>query len=174
MAKQASAQEIIPSTDESVTLQFLTFTIGAESYGVDIMKVREIKGWEEVTRLPNSPEYMRGVMNLRGIIIPIFDLRARFGMGLTHAHDKNVVIILAVGQRTVGILVDAVSDILTTSSSEIKPPPSMDTIDAEYLNGLISIHDRMVAILDAEHLFKEDSLELADAMAGRESITQDK
>lgn len=145
------------------SLQFLTFTVGKEEYGVDIMSVREIKGWSEVTRLPNSPEYMRGVMNLRGIIIPIFDLRTRFSMGQTDAHEKNVVIILAVGERTIGILVDTVSDILTTTSSEIKSPPStMDGADAEFVMGLISLDNRMVAVLDVEKLFTRATLEKAE------------
>jgi len=100
-------------------LQFLTFTVNAEEYGVDIMTVREIKGWTEITHLPNSPEYMRGVMNLRGLIIPIFDLRARFKRELTEASVKHVVIILAVRERNIGILVDTVSDILTVNEGDI-------------------------------------------------------
>lgn len=148
-------------------VQFLTFTIGEEEYGVDIMKVREIKAWTEATRLPNSPEYMLGVMNLRGLIIPIFDLRCRFGMGHTKAHEKNVVIIIAVGSRTIGILVDTVSDILTTHSSEIKPAPKMETVEDEYLNGLISIEERMVALLDVEYLFNEDELKTAETAASK-------
>src|ERR1700759_4836176 len=106
--------------------QFLTFTVQGAEYGVDIMTVREIKGWTETTRLPNSPDYMRGVMNLRGLIIPIFDLRARFGKGLTQADVKNVVIILAVTGRNIGILVDSVSDILTVDPGEIKAAPEME------------------------------------------------
>lgn len=151
--------------DDSVSLQFLTFSVGSETYGVDIMTVREIKGWEEVTRLPNSPVHMRGVMNLRGLIIPIFDLRARFGLGQTDANEKNVVIILAIAGRIVGILVDAVSDILTTNSSEIKPPPNMETVDAEFLNGLISVEERMVVLLNVEKLFDSKTLEAAEALA---------
>lgn len=146
-------------------LQFLTFTVGREEYGVDIMKVREIKAWSDVTRLPNAPDYMRGVMNLRGLIIPIFDLRCRFGMGRTDAHEKNVVIILAVGSRTIGILVDTVSDILSTQASEIKPAPKMETVDDEFLNGLISINERMVALLDVDYLFDKDVIESASKVA---------
>ncbi len=134
--------------------QFLTFKIDNEEYSVDIMTVREIKGWTETTRLPNSPEFMRGVMNLRGLIIPIFDLRARFGRGLTNATPKHVVIILAVGDRNVGILVDAVSDILNAASDQIKPAPTSDTqVSAEFISGLISIDDRMVVLLSVDQLF---------------------
>jgi purine-binding chemotaxis protein CheW len=163
-------QTQLSETQKSVSanaaqLQFLTFTVGREEYGVDIMKVREIKAWSDVTRLPNAPEYMRGVMNLRGLIIPIFDLRSRFGMGKTDAHEKNVVIILAVGSRTIGILVDTVSDILSTHASEIKPAPKMETVDDEFLNGLISINERMVALLDVDYLFDKDVIESANKIA---------
>ncbi len=142
--------------------QFLTFTVQKEEYGVDIMTVREIKGWTETTRLPNAPEFMRGVMNLRGLIIPIFDLSARFNHGLTEATPKHVVIILAVKDRNIGILVDAVSDILDASSEQIKPAPTADnTTDSAFINGLISVADRMVVLLDVEHLFSTQQLEMA-------------
>lgn len=148
------------------SMQFLTFTVGEEEYGVDIMSVREIRGWAETTRLPNSPSYMRGVINLRGIIIPIFDLRSRFGMGTTEAHEKNVVIILAVGERTIGILVDTVSDILTINAGEIKPAPSMETnIDDAYVDGLISVDERMVVLLEINNLFDNETLEVAQKVA---------
>jgi purine-binding chemotaxis protein CheW len=141
--------------------QFLTFTVSDEVFGVDIMKVREIKGWQEVTRLPNSPEYLRGVMNLRGVILPIFDLRCRFGLGLTNAESKHVIIIIALEKRSIGILVDTVSDILTVSSQEVKAAPSMEgssTIDEKYVNGLISVDQRMVILLDMERLFESEAV----------------
>lgn len=142
--------------------QFLTFTVEHEEYGVDIMTVREIKGWTETTRLPNAPEFMRGVMNLRGLIIPIFDLRARFNRGLTEATPKHVVIILAVRERNIGVLVDTVSDILDVSADEIKPAPNADTaIDAAYISGLISLESRMVVLLNIEHLFDAPQIEKA-------------
>lgn len=148
------------------TQQFLTFTVGGKEYGVDIMTVREIKGWSETTRLPNSPEYMRGVMNLRGLIIPIFDLFARFTGNQTTASVKHVVIILAVGERNIGILVDAVSDILTVSSKDIQPAPDMDTrVDAQFINGLISLENRMVVLLEVKNLFDAKDLESGPAMA---------
>lgn len=141
--------------------QFLTFTIGDEVFGVDIMKVREIKGWQEVTRLPNSPEYLRGVMNLRGVILPIFDLRCRFGLGLTQAESKHVIIIIALAKRSIGILVDTVSDILTVGTEEVKPAPAMEgsnSIDEKYVGGLISVEERMVILLDMERLFESEAL----------------
>lgn len=143
------------------TRQFLTFAVDGEEYGVDIMTVREIKGWTETTRLPNSPEYLRGVMNLRGVIVPIFDLRNRFGKGITQADKNSVYIILAVGDRNVGILVDAVSDILTVNTSDVKSAPDMENRqDANFINGLISLEQRMVVLLSIDKLFGEDVEEL--------------
>lgn len=134
--------------------QFVTFTIDDEEYGLDIMAVREIKAWAGATRLPNAPAHMRGVINLRGLIVPVFDLRARFGAAMTEATKLHVVIILAVGARIVGVLVDAVSDILDVSARAIQPVPRLDrTIDADFLSGLISVEERMVALLDADALF---------------------
>lgn len=136
------------------TEQFITFTIGAEEYGVDIMSVREIKGWAATTALPNSPPYVRGVINLRGIIVPIFDLRARFGLGATETTKTHVVIIVAVQNRIIGILVDAVSDILTIPSGDIRSVPDMDrSIDDAFLDGLVAVGTRMVAIIALDRLF---------------------
>lgn len=144
------------------TLQFLTFTLGKEEYGIDIMSVREIKAWSDCTRLPNSPKYMLGVMNLRGTIIPIFDLRARFSGEFTEINPKNVIIVVALGTRLIGVLVDTVSDIVDTSPGDIKPPPSADlSIDERYVQGLISLEERMIVLLDIEHLFDQDLVEHA-------------
>lgn len=140
--------------------QFITFTVGEQEYGVDIMSVREIKGWVETTLLPNTPEYMRGVLNLRGVIVPIFDLRCRFGLGETEATNLHVIVIIAVKDRMVGILVDTVSDILTVSSSDIRDVPKMETlIEEEYLSGLVTIEERMVALLNQERLFDAQVIE---------------
>ncbi|RED54074.1 purine-binding chemotaxis protein CheW [Aestuariispira insulae] len=148
--------------------QFVTFTIGKEEYGVDIMAVREIKGWSDTTQLPNTPEYMRGVLNLRGLIVPIFDLRCRFSGRFTEVTPLHVIIIVAVGDRMIGILVDTVSDILSITSSEIRAVPKMDRrIDDQYLTGLVNVKDRMVALLDVERLFR--SQELNDGFAAAQS-----
>ncbi len=139
------------------TQQFLTFKIGEAEYGVDIMSVREVKGWTATTRLPNRPEYVLGVLNLRGLIVPIFDLRCRFGQGLTEASEKHVMIIIAVDNRIAGALVDAVSDILTVTSDEVKPPPSGDLeIDDQFVHGLIAVEKRMVILLDMKKLLCAD------------------
>lgn len=149
--------------DQDSIQQFLTFTIGEEEYGVEIMKVREIKGWTETTRLPNSPDFMKGVINLRGVVIPIFDLRGRFSMGETNPDEKNVVIIIAVGERLIGVLVDAVSDILSVSEDQIRPAPKMETkLDEKFVSGLISVDEKMVVVLDVENLFDSEILKEAE------------
>ena len=149
-----------PKTDQPAgdfgggdTQQFVSFTVGAEEYAVDIMQVREIKGWTDVTVLPNQPSHMRGVLNLRGLIVPIVDLRARFGAARTEATPMHVVVIVAIGERIVGVLVDKVSDILTVAVSEIREVPDMDgRHDQEFLRGLVTAHDRLVAILAIDRL----------------------
>lgn len=151
-----SREMLKPGVGRGDQRQFLTFTVGSEEYGVDIMTVREIKGWNDTTRLPNTPEYLRGVMNLRGLIIPIFDLRARFTGQLTDATPKHVTIVLAAGDRTVSILADTVSDILTVNSDDIKSAPEVDTtVDQRYVTGLIAVESRMVVLLDIERLLSK-------------------
>jgi purine-binding chemotaxis protein CheW len=146
--------------------QFLTFTIGDDEYGVDIMNVREVKGWTDITRLPNTPSYVRGVLNLRGIIIPIFDLRTRFCGTHTEATPKHVVIVLALQDRTIGILVDAVSDILTIASGEIKTAPETGAEKSQrFISGLISAEGRMVVLLSLEELLQADIDALTEPIA---------
>ena len=145
--------------ESGVTVQFVSFKVDESEYGIDIMAVREIQGWVNVTNLPNTPEYVRGVLNLRGVIVPIFDLRCRFGNGLTDATPLHVVIIVAVGDRTMGLLVDAVSDILTINSEEILPVPEIEARgDQRFLNGLITVQERMVALLEIDRLFDIEEL----------------
>ncbi len=140
--------------------QFISFKIGGEEYAIDIMAVREIKGWTETTTLPNQAQHILGVMNLRGTIVPVFDLRCRFGMGLTEATRSHVVIIVAVQDRIVGLLVDAVSDILTIDSSEIRPVPEMDRgVATDFLSGIVSVNESMVVILSLEELFSRAGMD---------------
>lgn len=146
----------VASTEEAAsrTMQCITFRIGKEEYGVDIMAVREIKGWTPVNRLPNSPHHVRGVINLRGLMVPVYDLRARFGGGETETTRTHVTIIVKMGERVFGVLVDAVSDILAITEDQIKPAPDVEaTEDCSYISGLVSIKDRMVALLDLDRLF---------------------
>lgn len=163
MSNGGEGREVEALTSEK--RQYITFTIGEEEYGVDIMAVREIKAWTETTHLPNTPEFMRGVLNLRGLIVPIFDLRCRFGMGLTETTSMHVVIIVQVEKRMVGMLVDTVSDILSISEDAIQDVPKMDrNIDDEYLSGLVTVKERMVALLDAGLLFNPQSIEAGVAL----------
>lgn len=151
-------------------LQFITFTIGAEEYGIDIMVVREIKGWTETTMIPNAPAHVRGVVNLRGVIVPIFDLRARFGMGLTDPSKMHVVIIVAAGSRTIGLLVDTVSDIIAIDPKAIRPVPEMGLpSEDQFLDGLVAMEDRMVTLVSLAGLFSSQAVEPTERDARRAS-----
>jgi purine-binding chemotaxis protein CheW len=141
----------------ATTRQFITFTLGAEEYGVDIMMVREIKGWTETTALPKAPHYVRGVINLRGIIVPILDLRARFGMGVTVPTPMHVVIIVKTDIRTSGLLVDTVSDIVSVEPEAVRPVPELGMpIEDQYLEGLVALDDRMVTLVSLNSLLALD------------------
>lgn len=146
---------------ETAIRQFISFTIGDEEYGADIMAIREIKGWTETTVLPNTPPYIRGVINLRGAIVPILDLRARFTGELTAAGPRHVIIVVAVGSRVAGILVDAVADIIAIAADAIQPVPQLETAAAGFLAGLVNVDGRMVALLDLGHVFDFDTAMVA-------------
>ncbi len=155
----AIASTADPSEADMEAAQFITFSIGNEEFGVDIVTVQEIKGWTATTNLPSAPSYMLGVLNLRGIIVPICDLRARFGLGDTIPSKNHVIVIVMVSDRIIGILVDAVSDILTVGASRIRPVPEMGgNIDQRFLSGLVAVDNRMVALLELKLLFDLDGL----------------
>jgi purine-binding chemotaxis protein CheW len=139
--------------------QLITFTLGNEEYGVDIMAVREIKVWSKTTPLPNTPESVMGVINIRGVILPIFDLRHRFYGVRTDPTSTHVVIVVAVDERTVGILVDTVSDIVSVKSAEVRAVPETNTKGSAYLGGLVTVGDRMVALIKPEKLFEHDTVD---------------
>ena len=144
--------------------QFISFKIGDEEYGVDIMAIREIKGWTDTTELPDSPPHLRGVINLRGAIIPVFDLRARFSGQLTEATPRHVTIVVTVGRRVLGILVDAVADIITVAAGDIQPVPELERGErSRFLSGLVTVEGRMVALLDLESMLQSDLEAAADA-----------
>ncbi len=132
------------------SMQLIAFLIGEQVYGVEITTVREIRAWNGATPLPNTQEYVRGVINLRGTIVPIFDLRARFGDGVTSPTKNHVVVVMSVGEKWVGILVDAVSDILSVSKSEVHPVPEGDNLDSELLNGIVTHDNKMVGLIDLD------------------------
>lgn len=139
--------------------QFLSFRVGAEDYAIDILRVREIRGWTRTTVLPNQPDYVLGVMNLRGAIVPVFDLSCRFGRGLTQATPKHVVIVVSVGERLMGLLVDQVSDILNATSGHIGPVPETSIVpEHDYLAGILTIDEAMVVLLSLDALFTSITL----------------
>lgn len=149
-------QGVNPNSSQQ-SIKFLTFNLGNAEYAVDIMIVKEIRGWSATTRLPNANNALCGVINLRGNIVPIFDLKVRFGQEGSEPSGKNVFIIFSVGNRTVGVVVDAVSDILDVTSEQIKQSPTADTeLDDKYISGLISLEQRMVIVLDMAKLFCEE------------------
>jgi len=144
--------------DESVrataaSTEFISFAVGGEQYGVNIMAVREIKDWSAITQLPNQPGYMRGVLNLRGVIVPIIDLRCRFGNGLTDATPMHVIIVIQIDGETVGLLADRVLDIIAVDPSQIQPVPKVSN-DARtgFLSGLVAIEKTMIALIDLKSL----------------------
>lgn len=132
------------------TIQLIAFSIGEQVYGVEITTVREIRAWNGATPLPRTREFVRGVINLRGTIVPIFDLRARFGDGLTETTKNHVVVVMSVGEKWVGVLVDAVSDILTVPRDDVHDVPEGDTMDAELLTGIVTHDDKMVGLIDLQ------------------------
>lgn len=146
--------------------EFLTFKLGAQQYGVDILKVQEIRGWEDVTALPDTPPHIKGVINLRGTIVPVLDLRIKFRLSEPVYDRFTVMIILNLGSRTVGIVVDGVSDVVQLPAEHIRPAPPLGAgIDARYLIGVGVIENRMVLLLDIERLLGAQDLALLDQAA---------
>ena len=144
--------------------EFLTFTLGKEEYGLDILKVQEIRGYDAVTAIANSPAFIKGVINLRGIIVPIVDMRIKFNLGKVEYNEYTVVIILNVAKRVVGMVVDGVSDVITLASEQIKPAPEFGSaFDTRYLTGLGTVDDRMLILVDIEKLMGSRDMELMDS-----------
>jgi purine-binding chemotaxis protein CheW len=137
--------------------QFLTFMLAGEEYGVDILRVQEIKGWDSVTPIPNTPDFIRGVINLRGTIVPIIDLRMRFSMESIEYGNTTVVIVLKVrsesAERTMGFIVDAVSDVYNVAPEQVKPKPDFgEAVRTDFVKGLASVDEKMVILLDIDNL----------------------
>ncbi|MBZ4201695.1 MAG: chemotaxis protein CheW [Methylovulum sp.] len=144
--------------------QYLSFTLGKEEYGVDILRVQEIRSWEPVSRIPNVPPYEKGVVNLRGSIVPIIDLRERFKLKSADYTLLTVVVVLQIGDikktRTMGVVVDSVSDVITVDKAQIQSAPDFGTkISNEFINGLVSVNERMVMLLDVDKLLKLEELD---------------
>lgn len=148
----------------SGTNEVLAFKLGEEEYGIDILKVQEIRGYDTVTRIANAPAFIKGVVNLRGVIVPIVDMRIRFNLGDPSYNQFTVVIILNVAGRIVGMVVDSVSDVITLSPEQIKPAPEMGTaLDTDYLIGLGTIDARMIILVDIDRLMSSADMGIADA-----------
>ncbi len=151
------------STNTAAGGEFLTFTLGAEEYGMDILKVQEIRGYDAVTAIANTPPFIKGVINLRGIIVPIVDLRIKFNLGKVDYDQFTVVIILNLGTRVVGVVVDSVSDVLTLVHEQIKAAPTLSTsLDTRYIMGLGTVDQRMLILVDIEKLMSSKDMELME------------
>jgi purine-binding chemotaxis protein CheW len=139
--------------------QFISFAIGDDQYGVDIMSVREIKGWTDITHLPKQPDYVRGVLNLRGAIVPIVDLRCRFGQGLTETTPLHIVIIVQVDGRQIGLIGDRVLDIVSVEASDIQAVPrTTQNGTTDFLSGLVTLDNGMIALIDLTHLLSTENV----------------
>ena len=138
--------------------EFISFAVGDEQYGVNIMAVREIKDWSVITQLPNQPDYMRGVLNLRGVIVPIIDLRCRFGQGLTEATPLHVIIIVQIEHQLVGLLADRVSDIISIDTAKIKSVPKVaQSARLDFLSGIVTVENSMIALIELSNLISHQT-----------------
>lgn len=143
--------------------EFLSFVLGDEQYALDIMAVKEIRGYEPVTKIANAPPFIKGVLNLRGDIVPIVDLRIKFSVGEATYNEFTIVIMLNVCNRIVGIVVDAVSDVIKLTTDDIKPPPEFGVaFDTQFLHGLAEVNEAMIIIVNIESLISSESLALFD------------
>lgn len=141
--------------------EFLTFTLGEEEYGVEILKVQEIRGWEVPTNIANAPDFIKGVINLRGVIVPIVDMRIKFKLGAANYDQFTVVIILNVAGRVVGMVVDGVSDVINLSADQIRPTPEFGGgLDTKYIIGLGTLDERMLILMDIERLMTSKDMAL--------------
>ncbi|KDE39109.1 Positive regulator of CheA protein activity (CheW) [Nitrincola lacisaponensis] len=154
------------SINQNLMQEFLTFTLGEEEYAIDILKVQEIRGYDAVTRIANTPDYIKGVINMRGVIVPVVDMRLKFHLGNATYDQFTVMIILNLGQRIVGMVVDSVSDVIALNPEEIRPAPDFgSTFDTQYLLGLASVGERMAIVVDIEKLMTSQDMGLIDQLA---------
>ena len=153
-------------TTKETTIEVLAFKLGDEEYGIDILKVKEIREQDPVTRIANAPDFIKGVVNLRGIVVPIVDLRKRLRFNIREHDQVTVVIVLNFANRTIGMVVDSVSDVVRIGPDDIRPAPQMGTgFDANFLLGLGTIDDRMLILIDIERLFSSEELGLIERAA---------
>ncbi len=137
--------------------QFLTFILGVEQYGVEILKVQEIRGYSAVTPIPNTPPHIKGVINLRGTVVPVVDLRTKFSMDSAEYSKFTVIIVVTVGRKVVGLVVDAVSDVLDIPAAEMRATPDLGArVDTRFISGMATTGERMTVLLDIDRLLSED------------------
>lgn len=166
-----AADEIMEHVADKEFKELLTFFLAGEEYGVDILRVQEIKGWDTVTNIPNTPDYIRGVINIRGSIVPIIDMRLRFNLQMKEYDATTVVIVLNVintgkANRTMGVVVDAVSDVYNVPIDDVKASPDFGTaVDTEFVTGLATIDEKMIIVLDIDHMLNAAELEVIDTIA---------
>ncbi|MBU2642650.1 MAG: chemotaxis protein CheW [Thiobacillus sp.] len=166
MSYTTQTQTSIYSSEKDAADEFLAFTLGGEEYGINILRVQEIRGYEPVTRIANAPAFIKGVVNLRGTIVPIVDMRIKLGLGSPTYDPLTVVIILNIAGRVVGMVVDSVSDVTTLSAEQLKPAPEINTsFDNDFLIGLGTLGDRMLILVDIDKLMSSTEMGLFDPSA---------
>ncbi|ANB03073.1 chemotaxis protein CheW [Ectothiorhodospira sp. BSL-9] len=160
MSEDLKDRAVITSDDSR---EYLTFTLGDEEYGIDILNVQEIRGYDAVTKIANSPDYIKGVINMRGVIVPIIDMRLKFHLGQVEYNQFTVVIILNISGRVIGMVVDGVSDVVALKGEQIRPAPEFGAVlDTAYIDGLATLDERMVIVVDIEKLMTSGDMGLVD------------
>ena len=155
--------------DAQAGMEYLSFVLGDAQYCIDILKVQEIRRYEPPTRIANTPDFIKGVINLRGNIVPIVDLRVKFGLPEQRYDTQTVVIVLNVAKRTVGVVVDGVSDVIALKPSDVKPPPELGgALDTQYLQGLATVGEQMLILIDIERLISSRDMAIVDEAAAEE------
>ena len=166
MSYTTQTQTGMNTSEKGEADEFLAFTLGGEEYGINILRVQEIRGYEPVTRIANAPAFIKGVVNLRGTIVPIVDMRIKLSLGIPTYDQLTVVIILNIAGRVVGMVVDSVSDVTTLSAEQVKPSPEIgNSFDSDYLIGLGTLGDRMLILVDIDKLMSSDEMGLFDQSA---------
>ena len=152
--------------EDGIASEYLTFTLGSEEYAIDILKVQEIRGYEQPTLIANAPPFIKGVINLRGIIVPIVDLRIKFNLSRVEYTPFTVVIILNIANRVIGVVVDSVSDVISLTGQQIRPAPDFSaSFDTRYILGLAKVDERMLIVTDIAQLMSSRDMELIDSAA---------
>lgn len=156
--------------DKNAGSEYLIFTLGNEEYGIEILKVQEIRGYDRVTHIANTPEFIAGVTNLRGVIVPIIDLRIKFQLEMAEINDNTVTIVLNLKDRVVGIVVDGVSDVMSLNADQIKPAPDFSTLlSSKYLLGLGTVDERMLILVDIEKLLNSEEMDIVQKLVEDET-----